>query len=78
MSNVFRIFNAFDKFEYYQDEELWNTIFGWMERRKGWIRTDIIEKIYPLTGTFPKAKEVFDVYYAEVLKSVCSFRSILM
>jgi hypothetical protein len=41
-------------------------ILGWFERRKGWKRIDIIERIYPLTGTIPKAKEVFDTYYNEV------------
>jgi hypothetical protein len=37
-----------------------------MERRKGWKRTEIIERLYPLTGTFEKAKEIFDGYYADV------------
>lgn len=72
MATVFRIFDAFNKFEYYQDEQLWENIFGWMERRRGWIRTDIIERLYPLTGTFPRAKEIFDKYYAEVTVGLCS------
>ena len=42
MADVLRIFDAFDKFEYYQDEELWNLIIEWMARRKGWKRTEII------------------------------------
>jgi uncharacterized protein Usg len=57
---------------------LWNNILSWLERRKGWIRTDIIQKLYPLTGTFPKAKEIFDTYYAEVLIIICSFQLMLM
>lgn len=60
------MFDAFNGFNYYQDEGLWNMIFGWLERRKGWKRVDIIQRIYPLTGTFPKAKELFDTYYNEV------------
>lgn len=78
ISNALRIFDAFYKFEYFQDEELWNNILSWLERRKGWIRTDIIERIYPLTGTFPKAKEMFDAYYAEVEIIVCSCQLILI
>ena len=34
-----------------------------MDNKGGWLRTTIIEKIYPLTGTFPKAKQIFDKYY---------------
>ena len=63
LKDVFRAFDAFDAFEYYQDEELWNILIEWMARRKGWKRTECIERLYPLTGTFEKAKEVFDAYY---------------
>ena len=58
-----RIFEAFDKFEYYHDEDIWNSILGWFAFKKGWKRTEIIERLFPLTGTFPKAKEIFDQYY---------------
>ena len=54
-SKIFLIFDTFVEFEYY-DEEIWDKILEWMKNKKAWIRTKIIERLYPLTGTFPKAK----------------------
>ena len=67
------MFDAFNGFNYYHDEGLWNMVLGWLERRKGWKRIDIIQRIYPLTGTFPKAKEIFDTYYNEVNSNLVSY-----
>jgi hypothetical protein len=36
------MFDAFNGFNYYHDEGLWNMVLGWLERRKGWKRIDII------------------------------------
>jgi hypothetical protein len=38
-----------------------------MDGKTGWARTAIIERLYPLTGTFEKAKILFDKYYRKVL-----------
>lgn len=37
-----------------------------MDNKGGWVRTTILEKIYPLTGTFDKAKLLFDKYYTQI------------
>ena len=37
-----------------------------MDNKGGWIRTTLVEKLYPLTGTFEKAKMLFDKYYTKV------------
>jgi hypothetical protein len=37
-----------------------------MDNKTGWVRTAIIERLYPLTGTFEKAKLLFDKYYTKV------------
>jgi len=37
-----------------------------MDNKTGWARTAIIERLYPLTGTFEKAKLLFDKYYTKV------------
>ena len=37
-----------------------------MDGKTGWARTALIERLYPLTGTFEKAKIVFDKYYRKV------------
>jgi len=66
VSTVFRVFDAFREFEYY-DEEIWDRIIIMMDNKTGWVRTTIIEKLYPLTGTFEKAKLLFDKYYTKVL-----------
>lgn len=65
VSTVFRIFDAFNKFEYY-DEEIWDRIITMMDNKSGWVRTAIIERLYPLTGTFEKAKILFDKYYTKL------------
>jgi len=38
-----------------------------MDNKTGWARTAIIERLYPLTGTFEKAKLLFDKYYTKVI-----------
>ena len=65
VSTVIRIFDAFHKFEYY-DEEIWDKIITMMDGKTGWVRTALMERLYPLTGTFEKAKIVFDKYYTKV------------
>ena len=37
-----------------------------MDNKKGWGRILIIEKLYPISGTFESAKTLFDKYYEEV------------
>jgi len=37
-----------------------------MDNKTGWARTAIIERLYPLTGTFEKAKLLFDKYYTKL------------
>lgn len=37
-----------------------------MDNKTGWVRTTMIERLYPLTGTFEKAKLLFDKYYTKV------------
>lgn len=53
------------EFEFF-DEPIWNKLMSSLERKKGWKRVEIIERLYPLSGTFNKAKELFDSYYIEV------------
>lgn len=65
ISSTLRIFDAFRDFEYY-DEDIWDKIITMMDRKTGWARTAIIERLYPLTGTFEKAKLLFDKYYTKV------------
>lgn len=55
MGYVFKIFDAFREFEDY-DEEIWNEIIRLMDNKKSWVRLKIIERLYPLTGTFDSAK----------------------
>ena len=38
-------------------------MFKIMDNKKGWGRISLMEKLYPLSGTFEKAKELFDKYY---------------
>ena len=38
-----------------------------MDNKTGWARTAIFERLYPLTGTFEKAKLLFDKYYTKVI-----------
>lgn len=37
-----------------------------MDNKTGWARTAMLERLYPLTGTFEKAKLLFDKYYTKV------------
>lgn len=66
VSTVLRVFDVFREFEYY-DEEIWDRIITMMDNKTGWARTAIIERLYPLTGTFEKAKLLFDKYYTKVI-----------
>lgn len=55
ITKIFAMFDAFQEFEYF-DEAIWDKLMQFMDNKNGWIRTVIIEKIYPYTGTFPRAK----------------------
>ena len=48
------------------DEETWEGLIKAMDNKKGWGRIMIIEKLYPVSGTFESAKTLFDKYYEEV------------
>jgi hypothetical protein len=63
---VFRICDAFKAFEYYADRDIWERIIIMMDNKGGWARTLIIERLYPLTGEFETAKQLFDKYYINV------------
>jgi hypothetical protein len=55
ITKIFTMFDTFEQFKYF-DEVIWNKLMDFMDNKGGWIRTVIIEKIYPYTGTFPRAK----------------------
>ena len=37
-----------------------------MDGKTGWARTAFLERLYPISGTFEKAKILFDKYYRKV------------
>ncbi len=37
-----------------------------MDRKTGWARTAFLERLYLVSGTFEKAKILFDKYYIKV------------
>lgn len=48
------------------DEDIWVSLIAAMDNKKGWGRISILEKLYPISGTFESAKVLFDKYYEEV------------
>lgn len=55
ISKIFKMFDTFEEFKYF-DDAIWDKLMQFMDNKRGWIRAVIIEKIYPYTGTFPRAK----------------------
>lgn len=72
---VMKIMKELQKLEVY-DEVIWGRLVQLLYKKRGWVRTEIYEALFPLQERFPFVKELLDQLHEQVIHA--RFRSRLM